>query len=59
MAKQSGLFDVDDRLKRLSELGDQLLGSCGWWISSGSVPNWRMRWPMGTGREAAGRRSIR
>jgi transposase len=25
MAKQSGLFDVDDRLKRLSELGDQLL----------------------------------
>ena len=24
MARQAGLFDVDDRLRRLSELGDQL-----------------------------------
>ena len=24
MARQAGLFDVDDRLKRLSDLGDQL-----------------------------------
>jgi len=24
MAKQAGFFDIDDRLKRLSDLGDQL-----------------------------------
>jgi transposase, IS5 family len=35
MRGQPGFFDFDDRLKRLSDLGDNLKASGRQWISSG------------------------
>ena len=39
MRGQLGFFDVDDRLKRLSDLGDRLEAFRAQWISSYSARN--------------------
>jgi transposase, IS5 family len=59
MAVQSGLFDVDDRLRRLSDLGDQLE------VFAAAVdfeifrPELERRSPIPTAPRAAGNRLIR
>ena len=39
--KQSGFFDVEERLARLSGLGDQFEAFPGLWILKFSARNWR------------------
>ena len=59
MVGQAGLFDVDDRLKRLSDLGDQLKRLRRRLTSRFSGRNWKRRSPTRTAAEADGRRSTR
>ena len=59
MRGQPGFFDVDERLKRLSDLGDQL-------VAFAAAVDFEMfradlergAWPIRTDRRAVGRRSI-
>jgi hypothetical protein len=59
MAGQAGFFDVDDRLKRLSDLGDQLEALPRRLTSRCSDRSWKRYWPTQTAAEADARRSIR
>ena len=43
MTRQPGLFDVDERLRRLSDIGDQLEAFAAVVISRCSGRSWRLR----------------
>ena len=59
MRGQPGFFDVDERLQRLTELGDQLLAFAKVVDFEAFRPALTKRWPNRPGRKAGGRRSIR
>ena len=58
MRGQPGFFDVDERLKRLSDLGDQLEAFAAAVDFEMFRADLTRRWPIRTARRAAGRRSI-
>ena len=51
MATQPGLFDVEERLQRLSDIGDQLEAYAAVVDSSFSAPIWRRRLAIRTARK--------
>ena len=59
MSGLPGLFDVDERLKRLSDLAINCMAFAGAVISRFSGPIWIGRWDIRTERRAAGRHSMR
>ena len=58
MRDQPGFFDVDDRLKRLSDLGDQLEAFVARWISRCSALIWTRRLLFPMVRKASVRHAI-
>ena len=58
MRGQPGFFDVDDRLKRLSDLGDQLQAFAAAVDFEMFRPELMRRSPIRMARRAVGRRSI-
>jgi hypothetical protein len=59
MRGQPGFFDVDDRLKRFSDFGDQLEAFCARrWISRCSALTWTQRLLIPMARKAGVRHSI-
>ena len=59
MGAQPGFFDVDDRMKRLSDLGDQLEAFGSRSISRYFAANSIWRWPIRRTARAVDRHSIR
>jgi transposase, IS5 family len=59
MVVQAGLFDVDDPLKRLSDLGDQLEALAAAVDFEVFRPSWKRRSATRTGAEADALRSTR
>jgi hypothetical protein len=59
MARAPGFFDFDERLNRLSDLGDQLEAFAKAVTSRSSDRNWKQHWPTLTARKADVLRSIR
>lgn len=60
MKRQPGLFDMEERLRRLSDIGDQLEAFTAVVNFERFPPGtWPRRSAMAMGRRAGGRRSIR
>ena len=59
MATRPGFFDVEDRLKHLSDLGEELEAFSAAVVSSSCARRSMRRSPIRMEQRAAGRRSIR
>ncbi|MBA8910923.1 hypothetical protein HNQ95_006748 [Aminobacter ciceronei] len=58
MGNTPGFFGIDDRLQRLSDLGDQLEAYRRMWTSRRSDLFWKRRLPVRAGGTVADRRTI-